>query len=149
MTEQKTPRQQWMSVLAKSSLQALEQAWNDLQTKPDYQFLRPPETGLVMVRGRAGGSGMRFNLGEMSMTRCVIQLDNQQTGYAYIAGRSQRHSELAAVFDALLQLPQQQSDLLTTLIEPLAQALQQQRQQQAAKAAATKVDFFTLVRGHS
>jgi alpha-D-ribose 1-methylphosphonate 5-triphosphate synthase subunit PhnG len=143
----KTPRQRWMSVLAKTSATALEQVWEDLAGKPEYRFVRPPETGLVMVRGRAGGTGMRFNLGEISMTRCVVQLDNNQTGYAYISGRNHRHAELAAVFDALLQSPQRQAELLAAIIEPLAQSRQQQRQQQAAKAAATKVDFFTMVRG--
>jgi alpha-D-ribose 1-methylphosphonate 5-triphosphate synthase subunit PhnG len=138
-----------MSVLAKTSAAALEQAWENLSGKPEYRFLRPPETGLVMVRGRAGGTGMRFNLGEISMTRCVVQLENNQTGYAYISGRNHRHAELAAVFDGLLQSPQRQTELLAAIIEPLAQSRQQQRQQQAAKAAATKVDFFTMVRGHN
>jgi alpha-D-ribose 1-methylphosphonate 5-triphosphate synthase subunit PhnG len=145
----KTPRQRWMSVLAKTSAGALENAWEQLAAKPLYRFLRKPETGLVMVRGRAGGTGMRFNLGEISMTRCVVQLPDEQTGYAHIAGRNHRHAELAAVFDGLLQSPPRQAELLAGVIDPLDQSLRQQQRQQAARAAATRVDFFTLVRGHS
>jgi alpha-D-ribose 1-methylphosphonate 5-triphosphate synthase subunit PhnG len=145
----KTPRQRWMSVLAKSPPDTLENTWQNLPTKPAYRFLRPPETGLVMVRARAGGSGMRFNLGEMSMTRCVIQLDDGGAGYSYIAGRSHRHAELAAVFDGLLQSPSQLSETLSAMVDSLEQAQHERQRQRAAKAAATKVDFFTLVRGHS
>ena len=149
MPETQTPRQHWLAVLAKSSLAALEAAWQTLADKPDYQFLRPAETGLVMVRARAGGSGNRFNLGEISVTRCVVQLAAGGTGFGYVAGRSHRHAELAAVFDALLQQPDYCDHLSSTVIEPLDQVLLEQQQQRAAKAAATKVDFFTLVRGHT
>ena len=67
--------------------------------------MRGPETGLVMVRGRAGGSGSPFNLGEMTVTRCTVQLGSGTAGHAYIAGRDERQAELAAVADALLQDP--------------------------------------------
>ena len=98
-------RQRWMSVLAKADPEALARHWEALEPKPDYRLVRQPETGLVMVRGRVGGTGGQFNFGEMTVTRCAVALEEGPMGQAYIAGRNSDHVEIAAVFDALLQKP--------------------------------------------
>lgn len=142
-------RQSWMSVLSKAAPQdmgLLEAAWEALDPKPETRVLRPPETGLVMVRGRAGGRGGRFNLGEMTMTRCAV-LVNGTAGFGYVAGRRPRHSELAALFDGLLQDENQRDRLMAGLIQPLKERATARRAQIEAKAAATRVEFFTMVRG--
>lgn len=140
-------RRAWMGVLARAPVATLQLAWDSLDPKPGYEVLRPAESGLVMVRGRAGGTGMRFNLGEMTMTRCVVRLASGWAGYGYIAGRDRRHAELAALFDALMQDDARRGQVETLLIRPLAQAQAQTKETAARKAAATKVEFFTLVRG--
>ena len=144
--DQTSERSAWMGELAKASCNDLESAWDALPEKPDWQWLRKPETGLVMVRGRAGGTGGAFNLGEMTVTRCALTIEAGTTGYGYVAGRNARHAELAAVFDALLQSPRG-SDLRKTLLEPLAKSRLKNRRRKQAKAAATRVEFFTMVRG--
>jgi len=111
---------------------------------PLYRTLRGPEVGLVMLRGRAGGAGPAFNMGEMSVTRCTVRTASGQTGHAYVAGRDERHAELAALADALLQDPARQDDLHAMMIAPLAAAQLRQRESVARKAAATRVDFFTM-----
>ena len=140
-------RQQWMTVLAEAPLRRLEKEWLRLKAKPKYDFLRRPETGAVMVQGRVGGTGQGFNLGETTVTRCTIRTSGGPTGSAYVMGRSHRHSELAAVFDALLQDERQRSTLMEEIIQPLAQELAAERDLRARKASATKVEFFTMVRG--
>jgi len=139
-------RQHWMSVLALASREELERHWCDLPARPDYRRLRGPEVGLVMVRGRAGGTGTRFNLGEMTVTRCSVELADGTTGHAYAGGRDRRHAELSAVFDALLQRDDRGA-LHRTLVEPLARAQQARRQAATARVAASRVEFFTMVRG--
>lgn len=96
-----------------------------------------------MVRGRMGGCGQPFNLGEMTLTRCVVQLDDDTTGIAYVSGRDRRQAELAALADAMLQNGRLPLDAL----HPLREKQEQQRRDRRAAVAATKVDFFTLVRG--
>jgi len=140
-------RQRWMSVLALASTDDLERGWSDLAVRPGYRRLRGPEVGLVMVRARAGGTGTRFNLGEMTVTRCSVELEDGTTGHAYAGGRDRRHAELSAVFDALLQRPATTELLQRTLVEPLARAQHARRQATATRAAASRVEFFTLVRG--
>lgn len=140
-------RKAWMSVLARAPLGELERLWRALHAPPRWTFLRPPETGAVMVRGRAGGSGRRFNLGEMTVTRCAVRLDDGGVGLAYVAGRSARHAELAAALDALLQDPARRQETEAKVIAPLAALLTQQDELASRRAAATKVEFFTLVRG--
>ena len=140
-------RQRWMAALAKAPPEELQAAWEKLGDPPSYRFLRPPETGLVMVRGRAGGTGSPFNLGEMTITRCTIQTADGATGCAFVAGRSARHAEMAALFDALLQDPQRQASILQTVIAPLVQGWQRKKTREKEKAALTRVQFFTLVRG--
>jgi alpha-D-ribose 1-methylphosphonate 5-triphosphate synthase subunit PhnG len=141
-------RQSWISTLAKSAPDLLEQQVSLLGTLPAYRFLRSPEVGLTMVRGRIGGTGQPFNLGEVTLTRCVVQLENSDvTGFGYVAGRSRRHAELAAVCDALMQLPDWGDRVQATVITPLAEQRQQQQTVQQQQTDATTVNFFTLVRG--
>lgn len=140
-------RQRWMAVLAETPLRRLEKEWLRLKSKPEYDFLRRPETGAVMVQGRIGGTGQGFNLGEMTVTRCTIRTSEGPTGSAYVMGRSHRHSELAAVFDALLQDENRRSNLMEQVIRPLAEERAAERDLRARKASATKVEFFTMVRG--
>lgn len=140
-------RRRWMGVLALAGRAELEAHWEQVAPKPDYAWLRQPETGLVMVRGRAGGTGARFNLGEMTVTRCTLRLAEGAVGTAYVAGRDRRHAELAALFDALLQLPGRREALDRTVIAPLAEAQAARQAERGRKANATRVEFFTLVRG--
>lgn len=139
-------RSRWMGILARATRAELEAAWEALETRPGYELLRAPQTGLVMVRGRAGGTGDPFNFGEMTVTRCAVRLRDGVTGHAYAAGRDTRKVEIAAVFDALLQTPAR-LQIEAAVVAPLATRQAQSRERVSRKAAATKVDFFTMVRG--
>jgi len=140
-------RQRWMGILARAARTDLESHWQAHGEGVEYDFLRKPECGLVMVRGRAGGSGQRFNLGEMTVTRCSVRMPNGMVGHSYIAGRDRRQAEFAAAFDALLQDPRWHDDVTSQVINPLEQKHREARSKRSKKVAATKVDFFTLVRG--
>lgn len=140
-------RQQWMGTLSKSDSQLLASLWQQLAIEPEYQFIRKPEIGLTMVRGRTGGSGSTFNLGEMTLCRCAVRLTSGTLGVSYVAGRDSQHAIIAALADALLQEKDYHNRLQTELISPLADVQQQLRNRREAQAASTKVDFFTLVRG--
>jgi alpha-D-ribose 1-methylphosphonate 5-triphosphate synthase subunit PhnG len=137
-----TRRRAWMAVLARAGRDELEDLIGTADLA-DVTMPRPPETGLCMVRGRMGGSGRPFNLGEMTLTRCVVQLGDNTTGVAYVAGRDRRQAELAALADALLQ----SGRLDPARLEEIEQRQAEQRSRRAAEVAATRVDFFTLVRG--
>ncbi len=139
-------RQRWLGVLTRAATDQLEACWAAAD-HPACTLLRQPEIGLVMARGRAGGSGQRFNLGEITVTRCVAQSAEGHIGHGYVAGRDKRKAELVARFDALLQAPERRAALLARVVEPLAAAQAEARAAQARKAAATRVEFFTLVRG--
>ena len=147
MTSPTDARQRWMAVLAQASPEELERRWQEVPAQPPYRMLRPPETGLVMVRGRAGGTGMRFNVGEMTVTRCALELDGGAVGVAYVRGRDRRHAELAAMLDALLQDPARRDDLERTVVAPLAEAQTARRRAAAERVAPSRVEFFTMVRG--
>ncbi len=140
-------RQAWMAVLAKAAAPDLEEAWAGLDVVPRFDWVRPPETGLVMVQGRAGGTGGAFNLGEMSVTRCTLRIQSGETGIAYVQGRDKRRAELAALFDAMLQNPAHTAHLQDTVVATLASHHARRREEESRKVAATRVDFFTLVRG--
>ncbi|HKQ31165.1 MAG TPA: phosphonate C-P lyase system protein PhnG [Burkholderiales bacterium] len=147
LSESNTARRRWMSVLARARAEELEQHLTALNTAPAFRWLRQPEIGMVMLRARTGGTGAQFNLGEATLTRCVLRTDTGFTGVSYALGRDRRHAELAALFDALLQDSQHTSALERDVIEPLEAQQRQRREQESRKAAATKVDFYTLARG--
>jgi alpha-D-ribose 1-methylphosphonate 5-triphosphate synthase subunit PhnG len=140
-------RRRWMSILAQASANDVERAWEALEDRPVYRVLRGPETGTVMVRGRAGGTGAAFNLGEMTVTRCSVALEGGRVGHAYVGGRSAPHAEHAAVLDALLQDSARRHELEAAVIAPLAEGREAARRRTAARVAPTRVEFFTMVRG--
>ncbi len=111
---------------------------------PGWRRLRGPDTGLVMVRGRIGGGGAPFNLGEMTVTRCTVRSECGFTGHAYVAGRDDRRAELAAAADAMLQDPELRPLLERSVIHPLAATQNERRSALAARAAATRVQFFAM-----
>ena len=143
----KKDRQQWMSILSKSSSQELEDAWQVVPERPKYRHLHKPETGSIMVRARAGGSDVRFNLGEVTATRCTIQIVKGHVGSAYVLGRDHRHAELAALFDALLQDPLHYPEIFNSIVSRLKISCDKRKEEISKKSAATKIDFFTMVRG--
>lgn len=147
MSTEETTRQEWMAALALAPEARLKEAWDGLPQQPQYKLVRGPETGLVMVRARTGNSGERFNLGEMTVTRCTVNVSEGIMGHAFIGGLSHEHARLAAVFDALLQLPERGEDLRRTLISPLQQERQAHLTNRRDEVRPSRVDFFTLVRG--
>ncbi|MDB5659899.1 MAG: phnG [Cypionkella sp.] len=140
---QPTDRKAWMGLLARAKPAHLATLFPQL---PPHDFLRAPEIGAVMVRGRIGGTGQPFNLGEMTVTRCALRLGSGTVGHGHVQGRDKAHATRAAVLDALLQTDQAAA-LQISVLQPLAEGEAQRRATRAAKAAATRVEFFTLVRG--
>jgi alpha-D-ribose 1-methylphosphonate 5-triphosphate synthase subunit PhnG len=137
-------RQRWLAILARAERPAIEARLAALDPLPVHNRLRGPETGLVMVQGRAGGSGAPFNLGEMTVTRCTVHNEDGRVGHAYIAGRDRRKAELVASLDAALQDPVMGPGLEQTVVLPLADALAAADAEVRSQAEATRVDFFTL-----
>lgn len=127
--------------MARAPAAALAAAMPDL---PPHDVLRAPEIGTVMVRGRAGGTGAAFNLGEMTVTRASVRLASGTVGHGYVQGRDRTHALRAACADAL---GQDDPQALRAILAPLARAEAEARARTAAAAAATRVEFFTLVRG--
>lgn len=143
MTQENDARRGWMGLLARAGAARLAAL---LPEVPEHELLRPAEIGAVMVRGRVGGTGAPFNLGEMTVTRCVLRLACGAVGHAHVQGRDKGHALRAAAVDALMQTAQAE-DIRAQVLTPLAAEEAARRQARAAKAAATKVEFFTMVRG--
>jgi alpha-D-ribose 1-methylphosphonate 5-triphosphate synthase subunit PhnG len=137
-------RRRWMGVLARASASEIAARLRDAPALPAHTRLRGPETGLVMVRGRQGGDGAPFNLGEMTVTRCAVGVGDGLMGHAYVAGRDAAKAELAAVLDAALQDLSLRPALLGAVVEPLAAEQAERAGRTVRKAAATRVDFSTL-----
>lgn len=139
-------RKEWMGLLARAGEGDLLSLWRAHGAAPAFTWLRAPEIGGVMVRGRMGGTGGPFNLGEMTVTRCSLQLEGGAVGHAYAQGRSKAKAEAAALVDALMQTDAAEATR-AAILDPLDEIETKARATRAAKAAATKVDFFTLARG--
>jgi alpha-D-ribose 1-methylphosphonate 5-triphosphate synthase subunit PhnG len=137
-------RQNWMGLLARAKVAHLAALLPD--PLPDHSLLRAPEIGAVMVRGRAGATGAPFNLGEMTVTRCSLRLTSGAVGHAVVQGRDRAHARRAATVDALMQT-EAASAIRASVLAPLTEAETTARLIRAEKAAATKVEFFTMVRG--
>ncbi len=109
--------------------------------------LRLPETGLVMLRGRIGGSGAPFNLGEATVSRAAVRLPSGATGFGHVLGRDRHKARDAALLDALWIEGEHRDRLEREILKPLAARLARDETRRVAEVAPTRVDFFTLVRG--
>ena len=138
-------RRRAMAVLADTATADIEGRMSAL-TIPSHEELRTPENGLVMLRGRVGGDGAPFNLGEATVTRAAVRLASGETGFAYVLGRDARKAKLIAICDAMLQ-SKNSGQILDSVVAPLEEALIARRRETDAETAATRVNFFTLVRG--
>ena len=139
-------RQRWLSVLAKAPGTRLAALWQALGPTPAYLVLRRPEIGLVMVQGRISGTGASFSAGEMTVTRAAVRLDSGEMGFGYVRGRDVRQAEIVAAIDALGQHPDWTERLEAGIVTPLAREAEARHRMIAARAAATRVDFFTVAR---
>lgn len=140
-------RKRVMDLLARALWKELSDAWDGVEPKPEFEFLKGPETGLVMVRGRVGGGGAPFNLGEATMTRATVRLSNGMVGQAFALGTDREKARLAAIFDALAQQPEHMDFVEQRLLAPIVRRLATEDKKKAEETAATRVDFFTMVRG--
>ncbi len=142
-------RQQWMALLARAPIDLMERSLGDRATQTP-QWLRRPETGLMMVQGRTGGTGEPFYLGEITVTRCALRTPDAgaeaAVGVAYVLGRSHRHAQLAALCDALLQSPEAEAPLRHELLPAVERHLADERARMQSRTDSTRVEFFTLAR---
>jgi len=138
-------RKRALDVLAAAPAKALAERWAAFGDQPAHQRIRGPETGLVMVRGRAGGGGAPFNLGEATVSRASVRIVTGEVGHGYCLGRDLDKAEVIAVIDALRQRDAARVD--AEIIMPLEALGAERDDVRAEETAATRVDFFTMVRG--
>jgi alpha-D-ribose 1-methylphosphonate 5-triphosphate synthase subunit PhnG len=135
-----------MAVLAHSATADIEGRLGTIAL-PAHEDLREPENGLVMVRGRVGGDGALFNLGEATVSRAAVRLSTGEVGFGYALGRHGEKARLIALCDAMVQSNEFAAAIEAQVVAPLRAAMIEKRNRKAAEAAATRVDFYTLVRG--
>ena len=141
-------RRRTARVLADASAAQLAERWREWHDRPEVEYLRGPESGIVMVQGRVGGTGDRFNLGEATVTRATVAVGSgaeRGIGTAYVLGSHPEHAALAAIFDGMLQTDARDR-VMTSVIEPLEQQHRDRDLQARRDARATVVDFFTVAR---
>src|ERR1700681_3485982 len=135
-----------MTVLAHSDAAGIASRLDALAL-PDHEILREPENGLVMVRGRIGGDGAPFNLGEATVARAAVRLSTGEVGFGYTLGRDRQKAQMIALCDALVQSDEFADAVEENVLAPLRAAMISARNRKATETAATRVDFYTLVRG--
>jgi alpha-D-ribose 1-methylphosphonate 5-triphosphate synthase subunit PhnG len=145
--ERSAARKAAMATLAMAESDEIRRLWEAAGLVADAQMLRGPETGLVTVRGRIGGGGAPFNFGEATVTRATARLPGGEIGHAYALGRDKEKAKLSAIADALWQDPSRRAEVEEKVIAPLRAAQAAADGKRRAETAATRVDFFTMVRG--
>lgn len=135
-----------MAVLAHSGTAEIAERLEAVEA-PAHEHLREPENGLVMVRGRIGGDGAAFNLGEATVSRAAVRLASGEVGFGYTLGRDLDKARMIALCDAMVQSGEFAEAVESEVLAPLRSAMLARRDRRSAEAAATRVDFYTMVRG--
>ncbi len=144
--DKQAQRKAAMAVLAHSATADIAERLGAIAV-PAHENLREAENGLVMVRGRVGGDGAPFNVGEATVSRAAVRLPTGEVGFGYTLGRDRRKAHMIALCDALIQTPDHADMVETKVLAPLRAAVASERNRKAAETAATRVDFYTMVRG--
>lgn len=139
-------RKATMAVLAHSDAAEIARRLEPIAV-PAYENLREPENGLVMLRGRIGGDGAPFNLGEATVSRAAVRLATGEVGFGYTLGRDRQKAQMIALCDALVQSNEFSGAVEENVLTPLRAAMIAERDRKAAETAATRVEFYTMVRG--
>jgi alpha-D-ribose 1-methylphosphonate 5-triphosphate synthase subunit PhnG len=145
-TDKQARRKAAMAVLAHSDAADIAGRLEAIAV-PAHENLREPENGLVMVRGRIGGDGAPFNLGEATVSRAAVRLSTGEMGFGYTLGRNRQKAQMIALCDALIQSADHAGTVEAQVLAPLRAAIASEKNRKAAETAATRVDFYTLVRG--
>lgn len=140
-------RREALAVLARADSKEIAQGLRQLDDGAAYSEPRPPEVGLVMLRGRIGSRGAPFNAGEATVTRAAVQLASGEMGFGYVLGRDREKARLVALCDALWQVAERRDAVERQVLAPLRRKQNEKKEIERARTAATRVDFFTLVRG--
>lgn len=140
-------RNRRFAILSQAPSDDFSKHWSRLEVDPEFELLRGPETGLVSLRGRIGGGGAPFTFGDATATRASVKLKDGRIGHAMLLGRDSKRTAIAAVIDALCQNRKDEQAIERILIEPLADAIRLRDEKRSAQTTATRVDFFTMVRG--
>jgi alpha-D-ribose 1-methylphosphonate 5-triphosphate synthase subunit PhnG len=140
-------RRSTMAILVAASAAELAAAEAAIGPLPGFRHLRRPEAGLLMLRGRIGGEGARFNVGEATVTRCLVVTEAGTEGAAYHLGRDLAKAEKAALFEALAREPRWRDKIEAALLAPVRARIAEERRTKTTATAATRVEFFTMVRG--
>ncbi|WP_321494074.1 phosphonate C-P lyase system protein PhnG [uncultured Desulfobacter sp.] len=146
-TADASPRQNWIRLLSNADVTDLGTAFTALESGVSWHCITGPETGLLMVQARADGTGGRFYMGEVSVTKCVVEIDATYMGYGMVTGSDRDHARLAALLDALLQHPAYHDELENGLLARLAEKQKKAARDLESCVAPTRVNFFTLKRG--
>jgi len=139
-------RAAWLAVLAHAPRELLKRHVESLPSL-HFEVLRAPEIGLAMLRGRIGNKGDRFNVGEATITRCVVRHrdgDTASVGIGYVLGRDPERVDWIARLDALLQHPRWHDALQADVIAPLAAESARLRASEQRETATSRVHFFNL-----
>lgn len=141
-------RADWLRVLALADPAALQAVAAPVVAEYRFEPLRGPESGLVMVRARIGNQGDRYNLGEVTVTRCTVRhlSPSSQTciGVGHVLGRDEARAACVARLDALLQRPDLAPLLWRDVVEPLRAQRAERLHDERARTEASRVRFFTL-----
>ena len=141
------PRQAWLAVLALAPRAALAGKAPAIVAAHRFEWLREPETGLALVRGRIANRGDRFNLGEATLTRCIARVTvgaHTTAGVGHVLGRDDERARWIAQLDALLQQPTLHDTLQREVIAPLEAAREEVLAAERARHATSRVSFYTL-----
>src|SRR5690606_31638857 len=126
-----------MRLMAQLSAASLSAIWESAGISAEATDLRRPETGLVTLRGRIGGDGQPFNLGEATVTRAAIRLCNGEVGHSYVLGRDMEKARLCAIIDAAWKNPGTRSAVRDAVIARIRWQVEQADKTTRAEVAAT------------
>lgn len=128
-----------MALLARADTTELKTAAAELGEDICVDRLCPPTVMTARVQGRTQDTAKRFYPCAVTVTRCILKVNQEFKGMAWIMGSRPKHCELAALFDGLLQDPRHHDALQIGLLRRLEAREQHDGNRMKSNAARTTI----------
>ncbi|MDP2210549.1 MAG: phosphonate C-P lyase system protein PhnG [Candidatus Aquicultor sp.] len=130
-------------VLAEGDGDFLQEVAEKVLDIAEVKVIKQPATGLVMMRARDSVEGIIFNVGEVLVTECEVELDGAR-GWGYMLGDEPAKALAVAVIDAAINAGHRFKDEMLRLLGEQREELERKRRVEFAMMDRTRVKFETM-----
>lgn len=130
-------------IVAEGELAVLAALAEELLQAAEVKVIQEPATSLVMMQALESVQGYPFNLGEVLITECAVEV-NGVPGKGFALGDEPERALCLALIDAVTSGGHSPAGRITAVLQEEEDKIRQQKRFEFALVARTRVDFEVM-----